>query len=426
MNATRPGNRTDVVPRKIAVIGAGIVGVSAALYLQRDGHQVTIFDPREPGGGASYGNAGVIAVASCTPIVLPGILKRIPRMLLDSDGPVRLRWRYLLTIAPWLTQLVLATRPAKVDRTSQVLAGLLAGACGAYEQLLRLTGAQELVRPVGRLTVYATEEGYRHAAAARELAARCGVKADLLNEDEIRQLEPDLAPIFRRGIFNPNNSFVLNPKKMISRFAEAFVQAGGQIIRQSVNDIRRTGGRWQIATDGQAYDTHTVVISAGAWSRSLCDALHIRIPLDTERGYHLMLPHSGVSLGRPVLWGEHYLNLCPMEEGIRMTAGVEFAGLDAPADYRRIRRLLPLAQQMLPELTTSPTSEWLGFRPSLPDSLPVLGRAPVHDDIVLAFGHQHLGLTLGPVSGRIVADLVAGRDPGADLTPFRASRSFWR
>lgn len=347
-------------------------------------------------------------------------------MLLDPRGPLVIRPRYLPFVAGWLVQLALATRPAKIAKTARVLGGLLDIAEEAFQPLLRFSGANHLVRSPGRLMLYSTDAGYANSAALRAEWERRGIKFEKLGIDETLHLEPALAPAFKHALFLPGTSSVTDPQALVERFARAFVQGDGRIVRQAVGELRLVEGRRHVITESASFPTDIAVVAAGAWSKRLCDRLGLRIPLETERGYHLMFPPLTPSLNRSVMWADQYIHLVPMANGVRLGSGVEFAGLDAPPDFRRIYRLAQLARQMFPTLDITPRSEWLGFRPSLPDSLPVMGWVPRHNDLILCFGHHHLGLTLGPVSGKIVADLVAGRDPPVDIAPFRVERSFFR
>ena len=408
------------MPRNVVVVGAGILGLAAARFLQRDGHAVTVLDPREPGDGASFGNAGVIANCDVAPLSMPGVLKRVPAMLLDPAGPLALRWRYLPKIAPWLLRFVLASR--RYEAIAAALAPLLAEASPAYDTLLREAGARELIRDTGWLKVFSTDGAFREMDEECRLMRRHGVRFDALEAHEIRQLEPGLAPIFARGLFFPDCGQVVNPKRLVATLARAFSADGGQILREAATGFDLGEGRRAVLTEHGRHPTDAIVLTAGAWSRPLAALLGARVPLDTERGYHAMFPLVEPGLARPTLWWDEGINLVPMEHGLRLTSGVEFAGLEAPPDYRRIDRLARRARAMLPSLGETPQSRWLGFRPSLPDSLPALGPSARHAGVYFAFGHQHLGITLGAVSGRIVADLVTGRDPGIDLAPYRAER----
>ncbi len=414
---------TETRPRSVAVIGAGIVGISTALFLQRDGHAVTLIDREGPASGASFGNAGGVVSAGCAPLGMPGLLRRVPGMLLDPMGPLVLRWRYLPSIAPWLVRMLLASRPSSVERISVALAALNGGVEEAWRLLATQAEITELLRSVGWLEVFETDAGFASTAAERELMVRRGVPFDVLNADELRQLEPSLAPIFRHGFFMPGCSFVTNPGRAVERLAEDFVNRGGRLVIAQVTGFGLARRPYEVLADtGDAIETDVIVLAAGAWSRDLARQLGASVPLDTERGYHLMLPPVEPGLGRPSVHGEQSFSLSPMEQGTRLTSQVEFAGLEAPADFRRVRGLLGAAKRMLPSLEIEEQSAWLGFRPSLPDSLPVIGPIAGLPDVYLGFGHGHNGMAQGPVTGKILADVIAGRDPGIDLAPYRADR----
>ena len=409
-------------PRRVAVIGAGVVGVSCALYLRRDGHEVTLIDPREPGTATSFGNSGGIVTTSCAPLALPGTLKKVPGMLLDPLGPMVVRWRYLPRIAPWLWALVQASRPARVEAIADALAELNGRTTEPWKDLARQAGADDLLRGVGWFKVFETDQGFAGNAAERDLLGQRGKPFQVLNSDEIRQLEPALAPIFKHGFLQQEAYFVANPGRMVSAMAADFLVNGGTHLRAEASGFELNDSGRRVLTTDDAVETDVIVLAAGAWSRGLAAQLGAKIPLDTERGYHVMLPTPDPGLRRPIVHGEQGFALSPLEHGLRLGSQVEFAGVDAPPDYRRIRSLLPRAKRMVPSLETEEQSIWMGRRPSLPDSLPVIGPAPGHKDVLLAFGHGHLGLTEGPLTGRIIADLLAGRDPGFDLSPFRANR----
>ncbi|MGF1612167.1 MAG: NAD(P)/FAD-dependent oxidoreductase [Kiloniellales bacterium] len=409
-------------PRSVAVIGAGAVGLSCALYLQRDGHRVTLIDPRPPGTATSFGNAGGVVTGACVPTAMPGILREVPGMLLDPLGPFTIRWRYLPRLAPWLLRFVAASRPAQVEAISIALAELTSRVNEPWRDLAAQVGMAERLRPVGWLRVYDSDAGFAGSAAGRALMDRRGLTYQVLNQDELRQLEPALAPVFRHAWFQHEAYYVTNPGRVLQAFAADFAARGGRILRAEVRGFALDGTTQRLVTDQGAETAEAIVLAAGAWSRPLARQLGVTVSLETERGYHIMLPTPEPNLRRPVLWGEKAFVLGPMEEGVRLNSQVELAGLEAPPDYRRIRALLPLAKRMLPSLALEERSIWLGYRPSTPDSKPVIGPLPGRADVFLAFGHGHLGLTLGPLTGRLIADLVAARDSGFDLSPFRPDR----
>ncbi len=414
-------NRTQA--QHIGVVGGGIAGISAALFLRRDGHEVTVFDPGDPETGTSSGNAGVLSVGGVIPTVTPDILMRVPKMLLDPYGPLSVRWRYLPRIMPWLLALLRHGTLGRIEDIARAKAALLDHAFDDYRTLLKATGTEDFVRSSGTLTVYETDNGWRKAQWIIDLMRTCGRNFEILSQDEIRQLEPGLAPIFRHGIFLPDNGSINHPGKLVAALHDAFRAKGGTIVRQGVERIERVNGRAErlVTADG-SHDFETLVVAAGAWSGKLVAQIGVKVLLDAERGYHIMLPQPEPGLGRPVNVAEDVIFVSPMQHGLRMTTGVELAGTDAPPDYTRVRRMAKRAARAVRNLRLEEQSVWLGFRPSTPNSVPHLGRAPGHDNVFCSFGGGHIGMSLGPACGRITADLVAGRDPGVDLTPYRLDR----
>ena len=408
---------------RVAVVGAGIVGVSCALHLQRDGHSVTLIDPRAPGTATSFGNAGGIVTGAVVPNSTPALWHDIPHILFDRDSAVRVRWRYLPRIAPWLLRFLLAGRDARVNAIADALLPLVTRAYDAHRELIALSGADDLVRPVGWLKVYATEAAFARTRYDRDIMAARGIRCDVLGPDEIRQLEPSLSHRYLKGLFHPDSAFVASPYRLVQAHAAQFQRLGGSIAQERVRGVQPIDGGVRLDCELGFRTFDAVVIAAGAWSKELARQVGDRVMLDTERGYHLNIePGAAGELRRPVVFPERGFVLAPMLDGIRLTSGVELAGLHAPPDFSRIRRLLPVAREALPGLSDRVTREWLGYRPSTPDSLPVIGRSPRSRAVFYAFGHQHLGLTLGPVTGRLIAAAVAGRQPEFDLVPYRADR----
>ncbi len=410
--------------RNIAVVGAGVVGMSAALYLQRDGHKVSVIDARAPGTLTSYGNAGGIVTGAVTPTSTPDLWKEIASMLLDPASPVRMRWRYLPWLAPWLVRFILAGRRAEVDKCAAALAPILGQANAAHRELAALAGIHDVLRPVGWLKVYETEKGFAGSALERELMGRHGIKFEVLSADELRQLEPHLAPKFVKGLFQPDSSFASFPWKLVDGYGQHFAQNGGEFLHENVRRLEpREGGGVRVRSERGIRDFDAVVVAAGAWSGRLAAQLGDRVSLEAERGYHLNLdPGEAGELRRPVVFPERVFAMVPMQDGIRITSGVELAGLEAPPDFSRIYKVLPHARAALLGLSDRVNREWMGYRPSTPDSVPVIGASPRCPSIIYAFGHGHLGLTLGPVTGRLVASIAAGRSATIDLAPYRPDR----
>jgi D-amino-acid dehydrogenase len=407
----------------VVVVGAGIVGMSVALSLQAEGHRVVVLDRSEPGLGASFGNAGLIASEMSRPLVTPQTLRSLPTMIFDAFSPITIRPHYLPAMAGWLARLVLATRPGKVAKTSDALGRLLDLAADAFTPLLERTASQDLLRCVERLAVYSSDAAYRSYSATRDEWKRRGIAYREIPRSEALTLEPGLAPVFERAVLLEQGRFISSPKGLVDRFVAAFCGKGGVLAREEVTRVVSGGPGATVTTDHAVRRADRVVVCAGAWSHRICRTFGLSVPLEAERGYHVMLRPPAGGLGRPVAWPDRYLHLIPMGEEVRLVTGLEFAGLEAGPDYRRVDRLAEVARLLLPTLKGEPVSRWLGFRPGLPDSLPMIGAVPGHDGILLCFGHHHLGLTLGPLCGRIVADLIAGRTPPLDLAPYRPGRS---
>ena len=419
MNGTRGRGQS------VAVVGGGIVGVSTALTLRLDGHEVALFDPREPGSGTSFGNAGGIVSNGFVPNSTPGLWKRVPRMLTDPDSPLKVHWRYLPRLAPWLTAFLLSGTRDRATEISAEMATLTAGAVAAHRALLRAAGDPDILKPVGWLKIFRDDAALAGTAFDRSLLDRFGLHYEVLGPEELWQMEPGLSRDYTRAIFYPDSAFASTPFALTQAYLSAFLARGGRFVREEARRFEfGTGGHSRLVTDRGIHAFDQVVIAAGARSALLTEPMGQPLPMDCERGYHLNLSWNGHSpvLNRPTVVGGPQFVLCPMADGLRLTGGVEFAGLDAPPDFRRIRRMLALAQRVLPGLSSEVTREWMGYRPSMPDSKPVIGRSSRHPNLWFAFGHGHLGLTLSAVTGRMIADAMAGRQEAIAMAPFRDSR----
>lgn len=408
----------------VLVIGAGIIGVCSACALQQAGFEVTLVDRKAPGRECSFGNAGGMAVAEVMPLSSPGIVWRIPGWLLDPLGPLAIRWGHLPRLLPWLWRFWRAGTPARVEAASNALASLLASTYDDYEPLLEAAGARGLLSRNGSITVYETRRGWEEDALEWETKQARGIRIEHLGPEAIREQEPDLAPVFAGGVRMPDWGHVADPFAVVNAIATHFERGGGTIRRAEVVDFEPHAGRPAAArtASGERLGFDRLVVAAGAWSKALARRLGSRVPLDTERGYNTTLPHPGVRLNNMITSGEGKFVLTPMRMGLRIGGAVELAGLAAPPDFARARALLDRARRFFPRLDTSGGTEWMGYRPSLPDSLPVIGRSPRHANVIFAFGHGHLGLTMGATTARLVTALARGDDPGIDLRPFRVDR----
>ena len=405
------------------VLGAGIVGVCCALYLQGRGYGVTLIDRDDPGRGCSYGNAGMIQTGSCVPLATPGVLREVPRMLLDPKSPLVIRWRYLPELAPWLMRLVNAARPSRVEEISLAPSALLGQAKDAYRPLWKAAAAEDLVRDRGELYVYRSAKAYAAARAKFDTSRRHGTDVVELTGGALRQLEPALSRDYEHGYYLPGSMYTVDPLRLTQRLVAAFAGNGGTVVRREIHDIEvRADGGLALVTTDRSDVVEGLVVAAGAYSRGFAAKLGRDVPLESERGYHLMLPHTGVRLQGPVIDGDRHLAAIPMLDGIRLAGTIELAGLDAPPNDARADMLLPMAQELIPGLPTTASTRWMGHRPGMPDSLPVIDRAPAHPNAYFAFGHGTLGLTLAAITGQLIADLASGQTSEFDLRPYRADR----
>ena len=413
--------------RRVGVIGAGMVGVCAARWLQRDGHSVFLVEPGTPGEGASFGNAGAFNGSSVTPTAMPGVIRNVPRWLMDPVGPLALRWSYLPAILPYLVRFVRASAPDKVRAQARALRPLIAPTVPLVRELAREAGAEDLIEQRGHLYVYRSAEALAKDGFAWALRRENGVEVDEFDADELRQLEPTLSREYVRGLLVRENGHTTNPFALVSRLVEQFRRDGGEVVRARATGFRLDGSRLAaIRTDAGDLPADAAVVCAGAHSKPLAAALGDTVPLETERGYHLMIRDPEVMPRIPTADADGKFVATPMQLGLRLAGTVELAGLAAPPDWRRSQILLAQARRMLPGLAADHPEDrittWMGHRPALPDSLPALGASRASPDVIYAFGHGHIGMTSAPMTGRIVADLVAGRPAPIDIAPFAPGR----
>ena len=406
----------------IVVVGAGIIGVACALQLARQGQQVWVVDQQEPGMGASYGNAGHLATEQVFPIADLSILKRLPGMLLDPMGPLRLDWKYLPHALPWFLRLLLNLRPASYQRTVAGIRTLNEGSLGAWQRLLHSIGHPQLLREDGSLLVFERADSRDALNALQQRMQQQQVPVDFWSGDAIRQAAPQLSDNLQGGLFFPGTGHFLDPYHVVCELVHAAKASGVQFLKRQVLDGRVDAHGVSLTTDQGPLTARQVLIACGAHSARLTAALTgKKVPLDTERGYHLMLPHEHNRLPFAVTSLERKFIMTPMADGLRLAGTVEFAGLDRPANMARAWQLHRLSTGLFrEELSAEGATPWMGFRPSLPDSLPVIDRV-CDGKVLLAFGHQHLGLTQAAVTAEWVGALArTGQAPS--VAPYRLDR----
>ena len=408
----------------IAVVGAGIIGVCLAYELRRRGKPVLLLDAEEPGRGASFGNMASIAVTEFMPASRPSVWARIPGWLLDPEGPVRVRPAYLPRLTPWFLRFLAASRPGTVRALEDQGAALCRRAYDDLTPLLESAGLSHMLSQEGCLSLYADA---RELAADREhleVIARLGFESHVLTRAEVQDLEPAISDVIGHAVLFPHNRSISNPYLLVNSLFERFLAMGGQFLQARVTGFVRAGGaitHVQTAM-GQSLDVSQVVLCAGAYTARLTSMLGEPIPLETERGYHTQIMEPGISMRHSVIWPAKAFMVTPTAGGIRVGGTVEMAGLDAPPDYRRAQVLVKRAQTALPGLQLREATEWMGHRPALPDTVPIMGPSATTRGVYVATGHGHLGLTYGATNARLMADLMTGQTPPIDMHPYRINR----
>ncbi|MEA2739606.1 MAG: D-amino-acid dehydrogenase [Acetobacteraceae bacterium] len=415
---------------QVVVIGGGVVGLACAIELLRDGHAVTIVEPGPPGGeqAASYGNGTLLNPSSVIPMSSPGLWKKVPGYLMDPLGPLTIRWSYLPRLLPWLRRFVRAgSTAAKVAAIGRALQPLLANAPTLHRALAEEAGVGELISRQGVLFAFPDRTAFEAEALSWQVRRDNGVKWLELDEDELRQREPSLDRHYRFAVLVEENGQCRDPGAYVTALARHAAALGARIVRTSAAGFRIAAGRLRaVTTDDADIACDKAVIAAGAWSKVLAAAVGDRVFLETERGYHVVIANPGVEPRYPVMPSDGKMACVMTPAGLRLAGQVELAGLDAAPNWQRAEVLLKFARQVYPGLPADLPPErvklWMGHRPSTPDGLPVLGPASGCADVVHAFGHGHVGLTAAAMSGKVVADLVAGRAPAFDLGPYSAGR----
>ncbi|MES2913658.1 MAG: FAD-binding oxidoreductase [Pseudomonadota bacterium] len=407
---------------KVIVIGAGVVGLSAALMAQARGLSVVVVDREGPAAGASAGNAGAFAFTDILPLASPGILRKAPKWLLDPLGPLTIPPAYALQIAPWLYRFWRACSPRMVAASAAAQTAMMDLSRAELEPFLAATGTHAMLQKYGNLQVYETEAEFRAALPGWEARTAHGIEYRHMNAEEMAEVQPGLSPRFTRGTFTPGWWSIADPKDYVLALAARFQAQGGTILRAEVTGLTPRDGKVYIQTTGDPLEADKVVLAAGAFSHRIAATLGERIPLETERGYNTTLPSDAFDLRCQVTFGGHGFVVSRLSTGIRVGGAVELGGLSLPPNFKRSEAMLRKAKTFLPALKTEGGRQWMGFRPSLPDSLPAIGRAKASSNVVYAFGHGHLGLTQSAGTARIVADLLTDAPPAINLTPFSPQR----
>ena len=406
----------------IGVIGAGIQGVCISLNLIKRGFKVTLIDRDEPGNNsASYGNAGHFSPYASVPINRPDILIDIPSMLLSSNGPLALKWNYVPKMIPWFFKFIKNCTKKNMMHTAKYMHQILDLALPAYDELFENIDMSGLVENKG-IIYFWTNKDLKSRRLEIDIRNKLGVKQQLLTPHEIHDLEPHIKKIYHAGVLYPYARHAKNPKKILLKLFNYFLEKGGHFVKQNVSTISFTPEEKPLVkTELDSYTFGKLVLACGAFSKQLTDQVDEKIPLDTERGYHVHFKGYDHLLSRPVIFLNRGFGITPMEQGLRVVGTVEFGGLNNPPSKKRIKNLINNAKYLFPELGKH-EDEWLGFRPTLPDFLPVMGPSKNYKNLFYSFGHHHLGWTLGAISGKIISKMISGEKTNLDLEPYHSSR----
>ena len=405
---------------KIGVIGAGIQGVCNALFLQKKGFEVTLFDRGEPGNSATYGNAGHFSPYASVPLNRPDVLTDIPSMLLSSRGPLALKWNYVFKMIPWFIKFIMNCSKKNMMHTAKNMHQILNLALPAYDELFEEIDINGLVENKGIIYIW-NDKNLKSRELENNIRKELGVDHQILSPKEIHDLEPNIKPIYHGGVFYNYARHARNPKKILIKLFENFIQKGGKFLKLNVQELNFDDNKPVIRSEVQRFIFDKLVITCGAFSKQLTDKLHENIPLDTERGYHIHFKDYDHLISRPVVHANYGFGMTPMEQGLRVVGTVEFGGLNNPLTKARIKNLIENAKEMLDGLPEH-EDEWLGFRPSLPDFLPIIGPSKNYKNVFYSFGHHHLGWTLGAISGKIISKMITNENTNLDLKPYSSLR----
>ena len=410
--------RTSVI-----VVGAGIVGLSIALRLQMDGFKVTVVDKNTPMRGVSCGNAGYLSEANIFPPATPDLVRQLPKLVLDKDGPLVVKPSYVPTLLPWAWRAVSALKPEPYRQVLGSLSKLTAGAIASFEEFAKEARAQHLISREGGLMVFRSRAALEAKCRSLPVWNSQGLAAERVSADQVSDMEPALTKSILGGIYFPNAGRCSNPRGLGELYAKRLQEAGAEFVTAEVHDVLTVAsGNACVATAAGNFIAESVVLAAGFATKPLLERFGYKVPLASERGYHLMLPGSGVALRRPVVFGEPFFAATPMDEGLRLAGTAEFAHPDAKPNMARADMLLALAKPYLPGIDGRDAQPWMGVRPSFPDGMPAIGQVSGASNIFYAFGHSHIGLTTSAITARCVVSLIKGLPAPVDLTPFRLGR----
>ena len=407
--------------KRIAVVGAGIVGICTSYFLQKSGFKVTLIDKEDPGTMTSFGHACTFADYANIPVNSPSLFKEIPSMLFKKNGPLAIDLFYICKNLPWAFKFLKNCRKEKVEDIANSLANFLKHARLSYDSIFEEVDVSQYIKNEENIYLFDSKKSYQEYSYATSLRKENNIEVRELNKKQIHDLEPNLAPVFYAGQLFVGSRHTTNPLAISRKIFESFIRNGGESIRENVKNVSQKENSIDIILSKEKLEFDEIIICAGAWSNYIAKMVGENFPLDTERGYHVLFETNQQLINRPIAWSESGFYLIQIEEGIRAAGTVEIAGLDKPHNYKRTDMIERQARKILPQLGKV-KSTWMGRRPTLPDALPIIGKSKKNKNIFYAFGHQHIGWTLAAVTGRAIDSLVKGSQPNFDIEAFNPTR----
>ena len=407
--------------KNIAVIGAGIVGICSAYFLKKSGFNVTLIDREDPGTMTSFGHACSFADYANVPVNYPGLIWDIPKMLLRKDGPLAVDFFYILKNLPWAFSFLQNCKKEKVDEIASSLTNLLKHSQLSYDEIFKDINVQEYISHEENLYLFDTKKSFEDYEYANVIRKNNKVKVRNLTKDEVKELEPNIANVYYAGQIFTGSRHTTNPLAISTKIFEKFLELGGTYIKQNVKNLIQKENFIELSLDNKKIIFDKIIVSAGAWSNQIANMLGDKFPLDTERGYHILFETNEKLINRPVAWSESGFYLIQIHDGIRAAGTVEIAGLKKSPNKKRIEMIERQSRKVLPQLGNV-KSTWMGRRPTLPDSLPIIGKSQQNSNVIYAFGHQHIGWTLGAVTGKIIDSLSRDQIPNIDISAYSPTR----
>ena len=407
--------------KNIAVVGAGIVGICSAYFLKKSGFNVTLIDREDPGTMTSFGHACSFADYANVPVNYPGLIWDIPKMLLRKDGPLAVDFFYILKNLPWAFSFLQNCKKEKVDEIASSLTNLLKHSQLSYDEIFKDINVKEYISHEENLYLFDTKTSFEDYEYANFIRKKNKVKVRNLTKDEVKELEPNIANVYYAGQIFTGSRHTTNPLAISTKIFEKFLELGGTYIKQNVKNLIQKENFIELSLENKKINFDKIIISAGAWSNQIASMLGDKFPLDTERGYHILFETNEKLINRPVAWSESGFYLIQIHDGIRAAGTVEIAGLKKSPNKKRIEMIERQSRKVLPQLGNV-KSTWMGRRPTLPDSLPIIGKSQQNSNVIYAFGHQHIGWTLGAVTGKIIDSLSRDQIPNIDISAYSPTR----